>query len=454
VKMNTVLIVEDDVGLREALCDTLQLAGYAVAQASDGDSALKRLKDHSIGLVVTDIQMKPMDGNTFLEQLKLERPELPVLVMTAYGTIEGAVRALRAGAADYLTKPFQVETLLERVSHSFLDQPTAEDSIIACDSRSRELLHLARRVAQSEVTVLITGESGTGKEALAQFIHRSSRRAQGPFVAVNCAAIPENLLEATLFGYEKGAFTGAYRSCPGKFELAQGGTLLLDEVSEMALNLQAKLLRVLQEREVERVGGRQAVKLDVRLLATSNRNLSHWVSEGRLREDLYYRLNVFPLHVPPLRERPNDIVPLAMHLLRRLARDDKQPSPRLSEPAIERLLAHAWPGNVRELDNVMQRAVILQPGSTIGVDALRFESHDIRLSLSSSPALGDDLKSREQELILNTLQEVMGDRQATANRLRISPRTLRYKLARMREAGIDVPEKNPMENLNFRKRKP
>jgi two-component system response regulator FlrC len=441
MKANTVLVVEDDDDLREALGDTLRLAGYAVAEALDGETALRLVKSTEINLIITDIKMKPMDGQAFLEKLKAIRSELPVVVMTAFGTIDGAVKAMRAGAIDYLPKPFQAETLLERIHSALLHSTDDETEMIACDSRSRELLHLARRVADSEVTVLISGESGTGKEVLAQFIHHSSQRATAPFIAINCAAIPENLLEATLFGYEKGAFTGAYRACPGKFEQAQGGTLLLDEISEMELGLQAKLLRVLQERVVERIGAHQPINLDVRVLATSNRDLRIQVNAGQFREDLYYRLNVFPLHIPSLRERPADILPLARHFLARLAKEAGRPTPTLTKAAQERLLKHSWPGNIRELDNLMQRVMILQPHTMIEVDTLHFENTATHSSRPETSCLGDDLKSREQELIIDTLQSVMGNRQAAANRLGISPRTLRYKLARLREAGITIPNK-------------
>jgi two-component system response regulator FlrC len=441
MRTNTVLVVEDDDDLREALCDTLRLAGYTVAEAPDGKAALTVVKRDEINLVLTDIKMKPMDGQTFLEKVKAIRPELPVLVMTAFGTIDGAIKAMRAGAIDYLPKPFQVETLLAHIHNALLHSTADQGGMIACDSRSQELLHLALRVAHSDVTVLISGESGTGKEVLAQFIHRSSRRAAAPFIAINCAAIPENLLEATLFGYEKGAFTGAHRACPGKFEQAQGGTLLLDEISEMELGLQAKLLRVLQERVVERIGAHRPINLDVRVLATSNRDLRAQVKAGQFREDLYYRLNVFPLHIPPLRERPADILPLARHFLARLAQELGRPTPTLTKAAEERLLKHSWPGNIRELDNLMQRTMILQPNTVIEVDALHFENTATHFDRPEAPCLGDDLKFREQELIIDTLQSVMGNRQAAASRLGISPRTLRYKLARLREAGITIPNR-------------
>jgi two-component system, response regulator FlrC len=318
--------------------------------------------------------------------------------------------------------------------------------LIATAEVSRRLADLARRVAASDCTVLIAGESGTGKEVLARFIHRNSPRADRAFVAVNCAAIPENMLEAILFGYERGAFTGAHAAHPGKFEQAQGGTLLLDEVTEMPLGLQAKLLRVLQEREVERLGGRMPVSLDVRVLATTNRNLRGEVAAGRFREDLYYRLNVFPLTTAPLRERRDDVLPLAMHVLNARCRPGER-IPALSAEAAHVLLTHSWPGNVRELDYVMQRAVILGNGPVIQAAHIQIEAgcglwaagHGPNEETGADPtALSDSLSATERDLILEALRSDNGNRQAMAKRLGISPRTLRYKLAKLREAGVEV----------------
>lgn len=321
--------------------------------------------------------------------------------------------------------------------------PPRRDRPVAVSARSRELLALAERVAAADVTLMLNGESGVGKEIFARFIHARSARAAGPFVAINCAAIPEPMLEATLFGHEKGAFTGAIESRAGKFELASGGTLLLDEITEMAMGLQAKLLRVLQEREVERLGAPRARAVDVRVIATSNRNLREAVAEGSLREDLYYRLNVFPLQIPPLRERSDDIVPLARELLARHAVADELPL--LTEAACRRLRAYRWPGNVRELENVMQRALILQHRGEIDVDALHLDdefelpSGLRRRQPGACVDLPASLRASEDELILEALRAEAGRRKATAERLGISPRTLRYKLARLREQGVAVP---------------
>ena len=448
----TVLIVEDDSALRDALCATVELAGFGVKSAENGKQAMQLIDAQSFSLVVSDVQMQGMDGHTLLQKLKSHVPELPVVLMTAYGTIQQAVDAMRAGAADYLVKPFEAEVLVDMIRR-YLPDNTDDPDVVAEDVSTRKLAALARRVAATDATVMISGSSGTGKEVFAQMIHRHSARSGGPFVAINCAAIPENMLEASLFGYEKGAFTGAYQARAGKFEQAQGGTLLLDEISEMDLGLQAKLLRVLQEREVERLGGREVIDLDVRVLATTNRNMREEVAAGRFREDLFYRLNVFPLHLTPLCQRQADILPLAIRLIRKYSPDGRS-VPHLSRSAQQALLDHTWPGNVRELDNVIQRALILLNGEQIEVADLCFEQ-DVAAVAKAVPdpiaepmqgfadkedaGLGGDLRNREQEIILDALRVDNGSRKAAAERLGISPRTLRYKLARMREQGIAVP---------------
>ncbi len=449
MSLATVLIVEDDPGLREAMSDTLQLAGYAVMAAADGTAALAVLDREAVGMVVSDVQMPSMDGHTLLKRIRIRSPELPVVLMTAYGTVQKAVDAMRGGAADYLLKPFNADVLVDMVNRYLPALRIKAATVVAEAHRTRELLALASRVAKTDATVMITGESGSGKEVFARYIHENSMRKGGPFVAINCAAIPENMLEAVLFGYEKGAFTGAYQTRAGKFEQAQGGTLLLDEISEMDMGLQAKLLRVLQEREVERLGGRDVVSLDVRVIATSNRVMREAVTAGRFREDLFYRLNVFPLHLAPLRERPNDILPIAQRLIERHC-PANMPVPNLCPDAERALLAHAWPGNVRELENVLQRAIIMMSGDCIEAADLHFELSGpgvgtrptAPLAVASHLAndrLDTDLRCREQELILEALAAGNGSRKSAAERLGISPRTLRYKLARMREDGIAVP---------------
>jgi two-component system response regulator FlrC len=439
-----VLVVEDDQTLREALCDTIQYGGYQTVSACNGIEALKRLETEQVDLVISDVQMDEMDGHTLLREVKSTRNELPFVLVTAHGSIENAVKAMREGATDYLLKPFEAEVLLEMVSRLGTNNHAYSKGMIAEDPKTTQLCELARRVSVTNATVLISGESGTGKEVMARYIHENSDRAESPFVALNCAAIPETMLESMLFGYEKGAYTGAYQSRAGKFEQANGGTLLLDEISEMDLALQAKLLRVLQEKEVERLGGNTIIPLDVRVLATTNRNLREEVSSGRFREDLYYRLNVFPIHLPPLRMRPKDIVPLADILLKQYScgRDL-----RFSAEAKECLLAHCWKGNVRELENCIQRSAILAIGDEVKADALFFEDAlELGMETQMEPTeviskkqLDGDLKAREKQLIVDALEAVNGCRKDAAERLGISPRTLRYKLARLKEQGIAIP---------------
>jgi two-component system response regulator FlrC len=441
-----VLIVEDDASLREALKDTLELSGYEVVEAADGAAALRLLEHKRVGIVVSDVQMKPIDGEQLLREIKQRWPHLPVLLMTAYGVIERAVEAMRVGAANYLPKPFEPEALVSEVARWMLPAADARGrgDMVAEDPASQALRDMAARVAASDATVLITGESGVGKEVMARLIHRLSPRAKAPFVAINCAAIPDNLLEATLFGHERGAFTGALQSSAGKFEQAQGGTLLLDEISEMALALQAKLLRVLQEREVERVGGKKPVALDVRVLATSNRDLQSEVQAGRFREDLYYRVNVFPLHIPPLRERPGDIVPLARRVLARSAEGAGGRALSLSPEAESRLTTYSWRGNIRELENVLQRAAILAPGSRIEAEHLCLPGAAgegsgstaapaaATVAAPAQAALPTEMKELERAHILQTLEAAGGVRRVAAQRLGMSERTLRYKLAQYR----------------------
>lgn len=439
-----VLIVEDDASLREALCDTLEIAGFSTLSAEDGLAALEILANNTVRLVVSDVQMESMDGLALLQNIESRFRDLPVLLMTAYGTIEKAVSAMRSGAVDYMVKPFEADQFLEQVKLYIKRGDDQYENSVVQDAKMVRLYDLANRVAKTESTVLIQGESGTGKEVIARFVHENSWRNSGPFIAINCAAIPSNMLEAVLFGYERGAFTGAYQASPGKFELAQGGTLLLDEVSEMELGLQAKLLRVLQEREVERLGGKKAVDLDVRVIATTNRNLLDEVNQGNFRQDLFYRLNVVPLVIPPLKDRKDDILPLANALLARHWSGGKK-LPHFDENAQKFLSTHAWPGNVRELENLIQRALVFQSGDSIGVDDLTFDDLNsipnagLGVDQENPNKLGVGLRSAEEKLILDALMEENGSRQSTAERLGISPRTLRYKIARMKQAGIAIP---------------
>ena len=421
-----------------------------------------------VGMVIVDTDGCVVDANLIAGDL-LGTPLLGLLwrdiISQAFQQDSDAGVRLKDGRqVEVVTGPLgdsrgQVILLVDlsdtRVTRPEADGPSQEtdaprnsdiEEMIAVSPNSKQIQWMAERVAKSEATVMLCGESGVGKEVLARFIHARSPRCEGPFVAINCAAIPDNMLEATLFGYEKGAFTGAYHAKPGKFEEAQGGTLLLDEVSEMDISLQAKLLRVLQEKEVERLGGRKTIALNVRVLATSNRRLRDAVAEGHFREDLYYRLNVFPLQIPPLRERRDDIQPLLERGLRRIAAQLGRSVPTLSADALRGAMSYDWPGNVRELENVLQRALILHQGDTIHERDLQLD----QMKADSAPypaadgathnvAVSTDLKSLEQARIIDTLKTLNGNRKETAKVLGISERTLRYKLARMRESGVRVP---------------
>ncbi len=443
-----ILIVGEQKLYVKALADTLASYHHQVDILGDSKAAITQLEHQDYDLLLCEEAMTPVSGRELLQLTRNLFPDLPVVLMTDFGTVERAVSAMREGAADYLVKPIDTEFLLELVARVTRDvQPKpVTDGIIARDPASIQLLKLARKVAANEVSVLISGESGTGKEVLARYIHQHSPRHEQPFIAINCAAIPENMLEAVLFGHEKGAYTGAVQSNPGKFELAQGGTLLLDEISEMDLALQAKLLRVLQEREVERLGGRKTIELDVRVLATTNRRLIEEVQAGNFREDLFYRLNVFPMHILPLRERQADIVPLAEQMIR-LHTMVGQNEPTLGHAACELLEQYEWPGNVRELGNVIQRALVLCNGVEIRPEDLHFESAGVLPGNGGNNAtrfteknnLVSDVKSHEFDLILKALQNGNGSRKKAAEQLGISPRTLRYKLAKMRERGIQLP---------------
>ena len=467
-----VLVVEDDSALQEAIIDTLELADFSVSAASSAEHALELLAEQTVDMVISDVNMGAMDGHQLLAAIKQRWPFIPVLLITAFATIDRSVSAIQSGAVDYLVKPFEPATLINLVAKYTIGSMQDEEGPVIASSVSREVFQMAKRVAVTDSTVLISGESGTGKEVVARYIHQQSPRYEGPFVAINCAAIPDTMLEATLFGHEKGAFTGAHQSAPGKFEQANGGTLLLDEVSELELSLQAKLLRVLQEREVERVGGRKAISLDVRIIATTNRQLQEYVNTGNFREDLFYRLSVFPLRWPPLRERRDDILPLAESILRQHAKKMGRGKVQFSATAQQALQAHAWLGNVRELDNVIQRALIMQMGSTLypndfllstqtpsaalkavdqatatalaGCDSLGANAALVgsnasrKQSTDSASDLFNDVKQHEFRLIAEALQASQGSKKLAAEQLGMSPRTLRYKMAKMREAGYQL----------------
>ena len=445
------LVVDDEPQMLIAVNETIRRLGFGVTTAGSGMEALRRLKEKHYGLVITDMRMPEVSGIDLLRKIKSMTPQTPVVLLTAYGTVQNAVDAMREGAFDYLLKPFDAEAL-ENIVRRALESGKKEKSsrshvLVTQDTGFSRTIQLAAHAAESSATVLIEAESGTGKELLARMIHERSPRRAKPFVAVNCAALPENLLESELFGYEKGSFTGAAVSKPGKFELADGGTLLLDEIGEMAPILQAKLLRVLQEKEVDRIGGRAPVPIDARVIATTNRDLMSLARQGAFREDLYYRLNVVRLGIPPLRERAGDIPLLTDFFCKRYGSEYGRGELNVSPAAAERLCTHSWPGNVRELENAIQRAAALTDGSIIEVsdiflsDNMEFEephtgqcddtrclepsvSIEEKLGLSS----GMTMREMEKRLICQTLADNGGNRTHAARSLGISLRTLRNKL--------------------------
>ncbi len=437
----SILVVDDESEMRAAIKEALQRKGYSVELASNGDDAVKKFSETDYSMVISDMRMPGFGGMEVLREVKRLKPEVPVLLITAFGTIEKAVEAVKEGAVDFIIKPFSLESL-EAMVEKALKQveeisgfETKGKLMVTKDRPMRRLLSMALVAASSDATVLIAGESGTGKELLARFIHAKSARKDNPFVAVNCASIPDGLLESELFGHEKGAFTGAAGQRQGKFEQANTGTLLLDEISEMDLRLQAKLLRVIQEKEVERLGGRSPIQLDMRIIATTNRDLKKEVAEGRFREDLFYRLNIFPLALPPLRERGEDISCLADYFLLKFGRKYSRHVECFSEEAIEFIKTHLWRGNIREMENTIERAVLLSQGKTIGLENL-LPDHDARATkqdVIAEKANNMTLRDMEKGLICRTLDDVNGNRTKAAKLLGISVRTLRNKLKEFRQ---------------------
>jgi DNA-binding NtrC family response regulator len=436
-----ILFVDDDEAGRELGRYNLEEAGYAVEVAVDGRQGLERFSPETHDLVVTDLRMPQLGGMELLEQVKRRAPDVPVVVITAHGNVETAVQAMRAGAYDFIEKPFGREVLLLTVARALEHQRLrrenrslrsraagVEREIVAVSEAMQQLLRTTDRVARSDASVLITGESGTGKELVARRLHARSRRADGPFVPVNCAAIPPELLESELFGHEKGAYTGATRARAGRFRRADGGTIFLDEVGEIPLSLQGKLLRVLQERSVDVVGADQSVSVDVRVVAASNQPLAEAIAAGRFREDLYYRLNVVELHLPPLRERPEDVEPLVRHFVARGAPGSELAIP---EEVLEALRRHTWPGNVRELENACERLVILAEG-----DGLRPGDLPPAVLAGSEPALewpplppdGLSLVDLERRVIERALQLKRGNVTQAAAYLRVPRHVLAYRI--------------------------
>jgi len=436
-----ILIVEDEPALGEILQNGLSQNGYSVHLAESAEKALKLFNQRAFDLVISDIRLPDMDGLQLLDHIKSRSASPPVILMTGFGSVQSAVEAMKKGAHNYFLKPFSLEILEEGIEAALRQNPTLQNQdhepsfshtsipIITQDRGVREILHLGGKVAQSKATVLIQGESGTGKELLARYIHEQSQRNRAPFVAVNCASLPETLLESELFGHEKGAFTGAIARKIGKFELAHRGTILLDEISEMNTFLQAKILRILQENEVDRIGGTRPIPIDVRVIATTNRDLAAWVESGEFREDLYYRLNVINLTLPPLRERPGDIELLAHHFLGKFAAENGRPARVFSEKAMAWLTIQEWRGNVRELKNSLERAVLVSSQHTLDLadfsdsPGLAKEPHSGGMEI---PSLC--LKDMEQKLISKALEKTQGNRTHAAKILGISIRTLRNKL--------------------------
>ncbi len=451
--MPTVLIIEDEAKMRRLLELNLGDDGFKTLSAGDAETGLKLLASEPVHLVLTDLKLPGMSGLEFLQTAKQQNPALPVVVMTAFGSVETAVEAMKAGASDYVLKPFSLAEM-RMVVHKELDnsrlreenrslrealgQKYSHPNIVAISRKMQEVLATVERVAPTNSTVLLGGESGVGKDLIARAIHEKSRRASGPFIKINSTAIPENLLESELFGYEKGAFTGAATSKPGKFELADKGTLFLDEIGDVPPAIQVKLLRVLQEREFERLGGTRTIKVDVRLLAATNRDLRAALEEGTFREDLYYRLNVVPIDIPPLREHKEDIPGLANLFLARFAKDSgrEEKITGISSAAMHVLVGHYWPGNVRELQNVIERACALATGGQLEASDIQLDSPRSRSGTASDRFLPDGmtLDQWEDEMIREALKRANGNKSQAARLLGLSRNALRYRLSKI---GID-----------------
>ncbi len=446
-----VLVADDDASTRELLFELLTRHGCEVLLATDGEQAIHHLEREELDLVLTDVRMPGLTGLEVLQRAREVNRDAPVVLITGYGTIESAVEAMRAGAFDYLVKPVRpdrLDLLLQRAhewhnlvrENRYLRSQAAghdADELIGSHPSIVEVVETVRRAAQSKATVLIQGESGTGKELIARLVHCAGPRRDNPFIAVNCAALSESLLESELFGHERGAFTGAIARREGRFELAHGGTLLLDEISEIPPALQAKLLRAIEEEEFERVGGTRTIQVDVRVVCTTNRDLGREVAEGRFREDLFYRLNVVPVVLPPLRERRDDIPALAQYFLRRFVRECDSPARRIGKAAMDMLRRAPWPGNIRELRNAVHRAVVLATGEEITPGDLPADLTTVRTRRRGSGiVVGQSIDEMERELILRTLESTGWNKTEAARILEVTPRTLRNKLGRYREEGV------------------
>jgi DNA-binding NtrC family response regulator len=439
--MRDVLVVDDEVGMRAALEASFRRQGWKVRTAGGKNEAVAAFRSAPCSLVVTDMRMGDGSGLEVIQEVRALQPETIIIVLTAFGSVTDAVTAMKGGAFDYLIKPVAFDQLQAAIGRAFATQEgtvatsAREDSCLVQGSGSfRAVLERARHVARTEADIVVEAESGTGKEVLARFVHRSSLRNAGPFVAVNCAAFPEHLLESELFGHVRGAFTGATANKPGKFELAHTGTLLLDEIGEMPLNLQPKLLRVLQEREVDRLGDTRPLKVDVRVIATTNRSLRALIQEGKFRQDLYYRLNVVPLAIPPLREHPVDIPELIEHFITKHSSSQYGSAVRFSAELLQRMQSYSWPGNIRELENFVRRALALSPGPLVGVEVLDgIDFPESAPAANSALEAGLTLREVEKQLLARTLEATGGNRTRAAMMLGISLRTVRNKI---REYGL------------------
>jgi two-component system response regulator FlrC len=441
--MKSILVVDDDPQMRDALKEAIHRLNFEAVVAENGQDAMSKLTTVPFGMIITDMRMPKMDGMTFMKEARRIIGNLPVLVITGYGTVENAVEAMKEGATDYLMKPFSFDKLT-RTINSIMERGSTGRRIITEDERMKRLLQITGDVAGGDTTVLITGESGTGKELIARHIHQLSHRKEKPFVAVNCAAIPDNLLESELFGHEKGSFTGATDRKSGKFEQANEGTILLDEIGEMPLALQSKLLRVLQEKEIDRIGGKHTIAVDIRVIATTNRDLYKESLEGKFREDLYYRLSVFPIHVPPLRERPGDIPVLADYFLKKYSSLLVKNVTGFTKEAMDFLKGQHFRGNIREFENVIHRAVLMARSETIGADDFMMDARQGGAPAANkipAPAMDTSrgIKEMEKEMILKTLDQVGGNKTKAAKILGITVRTIRNKL---NEYGLSEYGKN------------
>ncbi|OGP80777.1 MAG: two-component system response regulator [Deltaproteobacteria bacterium RBG_16_54_11] len=445
----TILIADDEEAHRLMLRAHLEREGFAIVEASNGQDAIEKVSERIVDLVLMDIRMPAIDGMEALVRIKKLNPAMPIIIMTAYGSIDSAVEALKSGAEDYLTKPLDMDELIIKVKRAIRYHQLEEENIlyrerlgirfdfsniIGKSPKMRELFETLSMVAPTGATVLLLGESGTGKEIIANAIHQNSPRREKPYVKVNCAALPETLLESELFGHEKGAFTGAIDKKKGRFERADGGTIFLDEIGEMSLPTQTKILRVLQERDFEPVGGTKTIKVDVRIIAATNKHLEEEVSKGRFREDLYYRINVVPIIIPPLRDRREDIPLLAEHFLRIYSEKNRRTIKGFEQGVMQAFIQHSWPGNVREIENIMERMVIMSKGDTITLDDLPPALAGRQQEEESTPS-PTSLKDVERETIVKTLQQTGGNRTKTAAILGISRKTLQNKI---REYGIDI----------------